>query len=63
VTLAFVRLQQARHHADHDNGKVWFRTDVLSTLQIVTDAFAGREVIREHPEAQNCIPSMVGPRQ
>jgi hypothetical protein len=63
VTSAFVRLQQARHDADYDNGKVWSRTDVARTLRIATDAFAGWKVIRKEPEAQDYLLSMLGPRQ
>jgi hypothetical protein len=63
VTSAFVRLQQVRNEADYDNGKVWWRTEVMSILQIATDAFASWQGIRKSPEAQDYLISMLGPRQ
>jgi hypothetical protein len=63
MTSAFVRLQQARHDADYDNGVVWSRTDVLETLQIATDAFVGWKSIRKDSEEQDYLLSVLGPRQ
>lgn len=43
VTNTFFQAQQQRHSADYDNSKIWTRTEVLTQIQLVDEAFGRLE--------------------
>jgi uncharacterized protein (UPF0332 family) len=55
VVSAFIEAQQQRHTADYDNSKQWTRTEVLSQLAIVKNAFESWRAIRNADTAQNYL--------
>lgn len=60
VTDTFLQAQQQRHMADYDNSKQWTRTEVLTQIQLVEEAFTSWRVIREEPVAQAFLISLLG---
>ena len=60
VADAFVESQQLRHTADYDNATRWTRTDVLTQITLVEDAFQSWRAIRDEPTAQAYLFSMLG---
>ena len=60
VSEAFVFGQQLRHTADYDNAKAWKRGEVLSLINLVDLAFQSWREIREEPEAQAYLFSLLG---
>jgi uncharacterized protein (UPF0332 family) len=63
VTTAFVWLQQRRHEADYDNGKIWSRSNVITVLDTATDAFTAWRDIRKTELAKDYLMAMLAPRQ
>jgi len=60
VSNAFVQSQQQRHSADYDSSKVWTRTEVLTLIQLVAEAFESWKRIREDNRAQAFLISLLG---
>jgi uncharacterized protein (UPF0332 family) len=60
VADAFCRAQEARHKADYDNAKQWTRTDVLTVIDLVGDAFQNWRAVRNTPEARAYLISLLG---
>jgi hypothetical protein len=59
VVDTFIRVQQERHEADYNNGKVWTRTETADLLLRVGIAFAAWETIRQQAEAQEFLVSLL----
>jgi uncharacterized protein (UPF0332 family) len=59
ITSAFVQLQQDRHAADYDDSIEWERSDVLDRVTMVKHAFASWRAIRNQPEAQQFLASLL----
>jgi len=49
VANTFFQAQQQRHTADYDNATQWARTDVLTLIAVVDDAFRSWHAIRHEP--------------
>ena len=62
VAETFITLQQRRHEADYDLGKIWSRTEVQTLLDEVSKAFAKWNQIRHEPAAQAYLVSLLGTR-
>ena len=62
VAKAFVDLQKNRHDADYDNARVWTRSDTLDQVASAEAAFATWRAIRDRPEAQSYLLSLLGKR-
>jgi len=60
VSNAFIQSQQQRHTADYDSSKVWTRTEVLTLIQLVVEAFESWKRIREVSRAQAFLISLLG---
>jgi uncharacterized protein (UPF0332 family) len=60
VAGAFVLAQQQRHTADYDNAIVWTRSDVLSQIDSITEAFQNWHAIRNEPQAQTYLLALLG---
>ena len=45
---------------DYDNAKAWGRTEVLSVIDDVNDAFQSWHEIRDEPIAQDSLLSLLG---
>ena len=60
VSEVFILAQHLRHSADYDNAKIWRRTEVLSVIDDVTDAFQSWLEIRDEPIAQDYLLSLLG---
>ena len=52
VARTFVILQEKRHEADYDTGRVFDRSDVLTDVESVTQAFRAWRLIRKSPLAR-----------
>jgi uncharacterized protein (UPF0332 family) len=59
VTTTFVELQQYRHLADYDNSRSWTRVDVLDHISTVKRAFHAWEQIKNLPESQDFLLSLL----
>jgi hypothetical protein len=60
VANTFVQAQQQRHVADYDNSKDWTRTEALTQIQLVEEAFDSWHRVRNHPLAQEFLISLLG---
>lgn len=60
VTNAFVQSQQQRHSADYDNSKVWTRTEAVTLIQLVVEAFDSWRRIRQDDRAQAFLITLLG---
>lgn len=60
VANTFFQSQQQRHSADYDNSKVWTRTEVLTLIQLVEEAFDSWKQVRKHDDAQAFLVSLLG---
>lgn len=60
VADTFFRAQQQRHTADYDNSARWTRTEVTSQIKEVEKAFASWRAIRDEPDAQAFLISLLG---
>jgi uncharacterized protein (UPF0332 family) len=60
VADTFIQSQQERFTADYDNATQWTRTQVLSRIDAVADAFQGWKSIRDEPSAQAYLLSFLG---
>ena len=60
VAHTFFQVQQQRHMADYDNSKDWTRTEVLTQIQLVEEAFDSWHQIRNHAFAQEFLISLLG---
>jgi uncharacterized protein (UPF0332 family) len=63
VADAFVQLQQVRHLADYDNNKLWTRVEVNSHINTARNAFIIWSRIREAPDAQDYLLSLLVERK
>jgi uncharacterized protein (UPF0332 family) len=62
VAQAFMQLQQHRHDADYDIGKIWTRTDVENVLELANEAFTSWMKIRTDEAAQNYLLNLLIPK-
>lgn len=60
VADTFAQAQQQRHAADYNNSKQWTRTEALTQIQLVEEAFTSWHVIREARVAQAFLISLLG---
>ena len=60
VASAFFQSQQQRHTADYNNSKDWTRTEVLTMIQLVEEAFESWRQIRGHDDAQAFLITLLG---
>jgi hypothetical protein len=60
VAETFFLAQQQRHVADYDNAKTWNRSEVLSLIDLVDDAFQSWREIRDETTAQAYLFSLLG---
>jgi uncharacterized protein (UPF0332 family) len=60
VANAFIKAQDYRHDADYDNSIQWTRTEVLTQIDAVAEAFESWRVIRDEPAAQTYLISLLG---
>jgi uncharacterized protein (UPF0332 family) len=60
VANTFVQSQQQRHSADYDNSKVWTRTEALTLIELVEEAFASWKQVREVDYAQVFLITLLG---
>ena len=60
VVSTFVQAQQDRHTADYDNSEHWSKTDVITKIDAVTEAFQSRNTIRKGEAAQEFLISLLG---
>ena len=59
LTGTFVQMYQHRQVADYNNSQKWSRTDVLQKLSLVDAAFQSWHAIRNEPEAQNFLVTLL----
>jgi hypothetical protein len=59
VADAFVRLQEHRHAADYDVSGEWAKTDAVELVDSVIEAFERWRQVRETPEAQDFLLSLL----
>ena len=59
VVETFVTMLQDRHTADYDGAKAWSRLDVSERIDGVEEAFASWKAIRDQPEAQNFLVTLL----
>lgn len=59
ITNTFVDMHEHRQRADYDEGKKWARTEVLEKIQFVGAAFESWRAIRDEPEAQNFLATLL----
>jgi uncharacterized protein (UPF0332 family) len=59
VANTFVRAQQDRHEADYDTSVEWEASEVLDQVDSVSQAFESWKAIREKPEAQAYLLSLM----
>jgi hypothetical protein len=62
VAYTFVQLQEKRLTADYDNAFNWERTNTISQIDLVADAFKDWRAIRETEEAQDYLLTMFLPK-
>jgi len=60
IADSLVQTQHQRHRADYDNSKQWSRTEVLTLIALVEEAFQSWRAIRDEPIAQAYIISLLG---
>lgn len=60
VANAFSQSQQQRHSADYDNSKAWTRTEVLTLIELVEEAFVSWRQIRKNDDAQAFLITLLG---
>lgn len=60
VADTFFQAQQQRHMADYDNSKQWTRTEAITQIQLVEEAFESWHEIQEEPVAQAFLISLLG---
>lgn len=60
VAETFIQVQQQRHTADYDSSKQWARTEVLSQIAFVQQAFESWRAIRKDPCAPAFLISLLG---
>ena len=60
VAETFVRMQQNRHSADYDNSKGWARLEVIDLIARTESALRSWHNIREEPQAQSYLISLLG---
>jgi hypothetical protein len=63
VAGTFVRLQQARHLADYDGGKIWTRVESLSHIDLAKAAFSSWGRVRDQKAAQDYLLSTLVSRK
>jgi hypothetical protein len=59
VTNAFVQAHQKREEADYNTSREWARMEVWSLIDSVSKAFESWETIREEPDAQAYLVSLL----
>jgi uncharacterized protein (UPF0332 family) len=59
VQEAFVDMLQQRQTADYDGAKTWSRVEVLERLDAVKEAFASWKQVKDHPDAQNFLVTLL----
>jgi hypothetical protein len=59
IAEAFIELQQARHSADYDTTEVFSRPDVLSTIDLVDQAFAAWTTIKGEANANAFLAALL----
>jgi len=59
ITNTFVDMREQRQAADYNDGKRWARTEVIEKIQSMQAAFQSWRVIREEPEAQNFLATLL----
>lgn len=60
VADTFFQAQQQRHMADYDNSKQWTRTEVLTQIELVEEAFKSWHGIRDEASARAYLISLLG---
>ncbi len=60
ISDTFFQSQQQRHTADYDNSKQWSRTEVLTQVTLVQEAFHSWKAIRAGQPAQAYLISLLG---
>jgi uncharacterized protein (UPF0332 family) len=60
VAATFFDAQQQRHAADYDNSVQWTRTQVKSRIAAVEEAFESWRAVRDEPDAQAYLISLLG---
>ncbi len=60
VTSTFVQAHQKREDADYNTSKEWTTSEVWSLIDLVAGAFESWKAIREEPEAQAYLVSLLG---
>jgi len=63
VIDAFGQLQEDRHTADYNVGRIWSRTDVINTLAIADEAFKAWRTVHRDTMAQDHLMTMFGARR
>jgi uncharacterized protein (UPF0332 family) len=63
VIEKFGQLQEDRHSADYDVGRVWSRLDVTNAMAIADEAFKSWRNIRKEKIAQDHLMTMFGARR
>lgn len=63
VAEAFVQLQEQRHIADYDNGRLWTRKQSLASVNLAEQAFANWRMIRHAKIAQVFLVSLLAKRR
>jgi uncharacterized protein (UPF0332 family) len=63
VVDAFAQLQEDRHFADYDVGRIWSRLDVTNSLATADEAFLAWRDIRNEKIAQDHLLTMFGARK
>ncbi len=59
VAKAFVRSYQEREEADYDTLREWTRVEVWDVIKEVANAFEAWDAVRETPEAQAWLVSLL----
>ncbi len=59
VARTFARLQEQRYIADYDNAKFWTKTEALSQVRSVQNAFRAWERIAKESTAQSYLLSLI----
>ncbi len=63
IASSFVQLQDHRHTADYDHSVTWHQTDVLQKIGMARGAFVSWRTIRDSPEAQGFVASLLVTRR
>jgi uncharacterized protein (UPF0332 family) len=59
IAATFIQLQEQRHIADYDNGTSWTRTQALSHVRQVEQAFVDWAAIRNQPMSQEYLVALL----